>query len=343
MASVKPSASKDPRRSRGARVLLGVLAVAVVFGIVIASIGYGLFPLYGTYATSSTPPSAANSTGGLDVQPALCTDLTPAQELSDAKAMNAASAAVPAYDEQLWMEFQQNFTSSLGYNVTLRAQNDSLGFGPVFLLNGLTDAGYWYQVGVGWNLAYGSGSQYYPGFTFLYEVWNASASLPVFPGASGAFPASFSAYDGDTVLLSLGMTAAGQVSLTAFDWNTSARADASYGGFGASHFLGLTDRTPNFPTSLLTEWFHTLPYSCFEEPVVYSNTSVTLGSSWLRIDEWNLTGISGSQGFNSTVSGECCVFSTAIHEVAFQDAATFQRLTTNGTTIYANAHEFVTP
>jgi hypothetical protein len=329
--------------------LVGVIAVGVVFAVVIASIGFGLLPLFGTYHASSAPPSglststSTNSTAGLDAPPALCTDLTPAQELSDERVMNGSSAGLPSYDEQLWLGFQQNFTSSMSYNVTLRAQNDTVGFGPVFLLNGLTDAGYWYQVGVGWNFASGSGPGYDQGFSFLYEVWNSSTASPVFPGTSGAVPKGFSADDGDAVLLSLEITTAGQVSMTAFDWNTSAKATASYGGFGASQFLGFKDKTSSFPTSLLTEWYHALPYSCLAERVVYSNTSVALGSAWLRIDEWNLTGVSSPQRFNASDSGQCCVFSSAEQGVGFQQQGAFQAVATNGTTIYANAHEFVTP
>jgi hypothetical protein len=36
--------------------------------------------------------------------------------------------------------------------VTAVAQTDaSSGYGPAYLLNGLTDKGYWYQVGLAWN------------------------------------------------------------------------------------------------------------------------------------------------------------------------------------------------
>jgi hypothetical protein len=63
----------------------------------------------------------------------------------------------------------------------------------------------------------------------------------------------------------------------------------------------------------------------------------------MRIDEWNLTGVLATQRFNSSVTGQCCVFTTAYQGVGFQEPATLRWLTTNGTTIYANAHEFITP
>jgi hypothetical protein len=139
------------------------------------------------------------------------------------------------------------------------------------------------------------------------------------------------------------MTQDGQVSMTALDWSTSAHAAATYGAFGATQFMGFKDKVTSFPTSLLTEWYHALPYQCSGGPVVYSNAALTLDSAWLRIDEWNLTGVSASQRFNSSDVRQCCVFGTGYLGVDFQRPTAFQSLSTNGTTIYANAHEFLTP
>ena len=131
--------------------------------------------------------------------------------------------------------------------------------------------------------------------------------------------------------------------MSAQDWNTSARASASYGGFGATQFLGFREKVSNFPSSLLTEWYHALPFYCSREAVVYSSDSVALDTAWLRIDEWNLTGVSGSQRFNSSVMGQCCVFGTGYQGINFHATAAFQSLATNGTIIYAKSHEFITP
>src|SRR5208283_1988338 len=55
------------------------------------------------------------------------------------------------YDEQIGLTFTQNLTT-LAYNVTAVEQTDpTLGTGAAYLLNGLTNAGYWYQVGVSWD------------------------------------------------------------------------------------------------------------------------------------------------------------------------------------------------
>jgi hypothetical protein len=319
-----------------------MLAIAIVVAIVIASVGFGFIPSLGRSSPSSSATSFTTS-GGSTTSLALCSGLTPAQELSNAKAVNGSAVATPNYDEQLLLGFEQNFTSSISYNVTLRAQNDTFGFGPVYLLNGLTDPGYWYQVGVAWNLGEASGTQYAQGFRFVYEVWNTNTGTSIFPRTGGTLPVRILAKDGDVVLLTLNMTNDGRVSMNVRDWNTSALASAEYDSFGASQFLGFKDKVTGFPTSLLTEWYHVVPYLCSDQRVVYSNSVVGLSSAWLRIDEWNLTGSSSSQRFNSSAVGQCCVFTTAYQGVGFRDPAAFQSLTTNGTTIYANSHEFVTP
>jgi hypothetical protein len=311
----------------------------LIIAIVIASFGVGMLPSSVASHSSSRSASTTDSNGAL----ILCSGLTPAQEQANARVKNGPAAGTPSYDEQLLMGFEQNFTSSIKYNVTVRAQNDSFGFGPAYLLNGLSDAGYWYQVGVAWNLPTGSGAQFDQGFRFVYEVWNSNTGSTVFPRTGGTIAARFTAGDRDVVELSLNMTQDGKVLMSAHDWNTSARSSASYDASGASEFLGFKDKVSGFPTSLLTEWYHALPYLCSNEPVVYSNTSVTLASAWMRIDEWNLTGISASQRFNSNDAGQCCVFSTGFQGVGFQNLGTLRSLSTNGTTVYANAHEFVTP
>ena len=60
------------------------------------------------------------------------------------------SSATQLYDEQLGLSFTQNWTS-LAYNVTAVARNDTSGIGPAYLLNGCTNQGYWYQVGLSYN------------------------------------------------------------------------------------------------------------------------------------------------------------------------------------------------
>jgi hypothetical protein len=173
-------------------------------------------------------------------------------------------------------------------------------------------------------------------------VWDANTSVAVFPPTGGTLVTRFAAGDGDVVQLRLELTPGGQVAMTALGWNTTSKGAASYGSFAASQFLGFKSKVSAFPTSLLTEWYHGLPYFCSDKPVVYSSDS-GLATAWLRIDEWNLTGVSPSQRFNSSATGQCCVFATGYQGIGFQDPAAFHSLETNGTAIYANAHKFITP
>jgi hypothetical protein len=356
-----PRAPEKPNQAA----LLGVLAVLIVATILIASLGYGLLvPYLGTARSTAVFTATQVESGGSLVEGSLtplCSGITPSEALSNSKIANGSAAIrssgpSPTYDEQFILGFEQNFSSSLSYNVTLRAQNDSYGYGPAYLLNGLTDSGYWYQVGVAWDLGDsspssegGGGAQqnqvfdYASGFRFVYEVWNTDTQRSVFPLSGGTLPTTFMANDGDVVLLRLNMTGDGQVSMTAFDWNTSASGFAQYNAHGASQFLGYRDKVTPYPTSLLTEWYHVLPYFCSDRPVVYSNDATPLSAAWMSIDEWNLTGTSTSQYFNSSVAGECCVFSTGNQAVSFQPPSVFRSLSENGTTIYADSTEFVTP
>ena len=81
----------------------------------------------------------------------------------------AATASSPTYDEQIGTTFTQDLTS-LTYNVTALAQVDADGYGPAYIMNGLTTAGYWYQVGISYHWP-SSGGTYDPTFGFSYQVF----------------------------------------------------------------------------------------------------------------------------------------------------------------------------
>jgi hypothetical protein len=347
-----------PRSRSNTATLVRVAAVVVVVLLAVAAIQ--LFPRAADQlpqATASTAPTSSSPTGAPPTTasslaasqsatapgtPVVCSGLSPAQESSNARVLNSDQSKAPYYDEQFWMGFQQNFTSSISYNVTALAQNDSFGYGPVYLLNGLTDKAYWYQVGVAWNFPTGIGDQLNAGFRFLYQVWEVDARASVYPPAKGTVPQSFGAKDGDKLLLSLTINGT-RVVMQVIDWNNGARAEATYNSFGASQFMGFKDLVSPFPTSLLTEWYHVLPYFCGDRPVVFSNTQYSMPSAWMHIDEWNLTGVPTSQRFNATDTGQCCVMQTGYTGFAFDDPAAYLPLGTNGTMIYANANEFLTP
>ncbi|MDA4111492.1 MAG: hypothetical protein OK439_03070, partial [Thaumarchaeota archaeon] len=81
-----------------------------------------------------------------------------------------SSLPVPNYDEQLGLTFTESF-SRLSYNVTAVEQQDSYGYGPAYLLNGLTNLGNWYQVGLSWDWPF-LGGGFAPGFGFNFEAFS---------------------------------------------------------------------------------------------------------------------------------------------------------------------------
>jgi len=133
------------------------------------------------------------------------------------------SANIPPtnFDEQLGMTFTQNFTE-LSYNVTAVEQQDVYGYGPAYLVNGLTNLGYWYQVGLSWDWPIATGG-YFSGFGFNYEVFSPNGTS-IFPEDAGGL-SNFSGpvNPGDKMSLSLAFDS-GEVLMQAFDFQTSSSA-----------------------------------------------------------------------------------------------------------------------
>jgi len=75
------------------------------------------------------------------------------------------------------------------------AQTGTDGYGPAYLLNGLGNTGYWYQVGLSYDWD-GSAST---GFQLAYEVFNSSGSS-VYPATGGGMAAISPVNPGDTIL-----------------------------------------------------------------------------------------------------------------------------------------------
>jgi hypothetical protein len=284
------------------------------------------------------PPSDAGaalpgprSTGYLPMS-ASGADFRPASMGFSGRAGAVAAAADPIYDEQIGTTFTQNFTT-LTYNVTALAQADADGYGPAYILNGLSSAGYWYQVGISYHWP-SSGGSYNPNFGFSYQVYGPSGRS-VFPTNGGAGLGGFSKVvrSGDSVLLSLTFSGT-TVQMLAQDWNTGATAKTSFNSFGSSTFVGQTSRPANsqgFFTGLMTEWYHALPYSGNEGKVTYTNRAVALSSAWMWIDEF-ASGSSGSPVFiNQTKS-----------PVTFANEQQVYPFASNGATVYGSAHEFIT-
>lgn len=256
---------------------------------------------------------------------------------------DSSTTAPPAvFDEQLGETFAQN-TGSLSYNVTAVAQTDSYGYGPAYLLNGLSNTGYWYQVGVSYDWPY-QGGGYDPGFHMNYEVFapNGSSVFPVDQGGVASFNGPVAS--GDQILVSIrftlgnvassGLTTGNSVTMSAEDLRTGAQASVNYSSMGATYFVGSAESRSNsagFFTGLMTEWYHVNKYYGNEAEAVYSTDSSSLSSAWLWIDE-----------FNSTSPPTVVFIASTPGPVVFQPPGQLQAFSSHGATEYSNSTQFLT-
>jgi hypothetical protein len=198
-----------------------------------------------------------------------------------------------SYDEQVGITFGQNL-SRIAVNVTAVEQTDlASGVGPAYLLNGVTAAGYWYQVGLSymWPDNRGLAS---PGFNMDYEVFmgcfthNCSSNRcqgSIFPAACGAELDTLTVHPGDTVRLSLDFSG-NYVVMRALDWNTNSTVSELWSAYGENQFLGLNIVADNdgFFTGLMTEQYQSAEYDGTGVPVVYrqANSNVSSGTMWVN-------------------------------------------------------------
>ena len=241
----------------------------------------------------------------------------------------ASLASAAPYDEQVGVTFTQDF-SKLAFNVTAVAFSDPDGVGPGYLVNGLTDHGYWYQVGLSyhWPLTLGG---FNPGFNMNYEVFdNTGFSIDPSNGGGGLKPFNGPVNAGDIVLLSLSF-GLGSVVMRAMDWQTGAASSHSYPAHGST-FLGLQSSLSSqlgFFTGLMTEQYHSSPYYGTGLPLTYNETGVTLSSAWMWMDEWN------------TDTGQSVFRDNTIKPVQLDNSVS-KYFSSNGTAEIANAHGLVT-
>jgi hypothetical protein len=228
------------------------------------------------------------------------------------------------YDQQVSMIFTQNF-QALDYNVTAVAQTDSSGYGPAYLLNGLSDAGYWYQVGLAYNWPLASGSGYDSGFHFIWEVFapNGTTNNPVLSRVPD------NVNQGDTILLSLSFLS-GNVVMSASDYSTGANSSHSYTAGGGTVFTGSSSAAgTRTPTSLMTEWYHPSPSETSMKQVTYSKIGSSIQSAWVCIGEYV------PPNTNSLVYAQCTSTPLIL-------TSTFQQYSYHGLNTYVNQYQFQT-
>lgn len=242
---------------------------------------------------------------------------------------NTSSVPPAIYDEQLGTTLTQNF-SSIAYNVTAVEQQDANGFGPAYLVNGLSNAGYWYQVGFSWDWPIAGGG-YYPGFGFNYEVFspNGTSVFPQYAGGLSNFSTPVNA--GDTVELSLAIGPQ-FITLQAFDVQTGAIASEAYQSFGASTFIGLSNSISNskgFFSGAMTEEYHPTVFNGSETKVTFSS-DLNITSAWMWVDE-----------FDANTSALIFLKSTPA-PILYANTTRLQYFFFEGATLISNAHEFIT-
>ncbi|MGA2665740.1 MAG: hypothetical protein ABSF83_12445 [Nitrososphaerales archaeon] len=299
----------------------------------VASLVFLLLPLLFLLPASGALPPAAGSGGA----PSLVPTHVCACQPSDADPPQFKGPPVPpsgstAYDEQIGTTFTQSFTS-MEYNVTAVEQTDaSLGTGPGYLLNGLANTGYWYQVGLSWN--WSPGDRVGTGFDMNYEVFDPSQNS-VFPADGGGGLQAFSGTvnPGDLVTLNL-YFGSGQVVMLAKDTSTGASASVTYGAFGGTYFAGSTGSPANsngFFTGLMDEWYHGQPFYQNGRQVVFSNPGSAVSSAWMWMDEFDASNLKALFSANTP------------SPVSYGgDPTTLQEFSYNGTVEYGDAYEFVT-
>lgn len=256
----------------------------------------------------------------------------PAAPNSDLPSLLAPGDPVANYDELLGLTFTQSF-SGLAYNVTALALTDDYGVGPAYLLNGLTSAGYWYQVGVSYNWPYSSGG-HTSGFYLSYNVFNSAGDV-VLPsnGGGGILPFSGSVYSGDLILLSLNFSGSNVV-MYARDWTTGASASATYSARGSTSFIGLPSSFGNsngFFSGLMTEWYHVNPYYGDMTAVTYTNYAFNLSSAWMWMNEYNPSDMTWSGSWYDKILVQYS-----------SNPSRLQQFSSHGATLFSNASTFIT-
>ncbi len=193
------------------------------------------------------------------------------------------------YDEQIGMTFSADVTR-MDVNVTAVEQSGSSGSGPAYLLNGFSNASYWYQVGL---LSNWSGPRLGcdAAFEAGYAVF-APDGTEIFPSQNslnGAVVSKIRVHQRDIVGLSLYFSG-GNVMMRVHDWNTGEQSAQSYPGFGATYFRGMQKQWsgPNgFFTGLMTEQYYPNYYYGGEQRVHYTwSQNLTRTSAWMWISEF---------------------------------------------------------
>jgi hypothetical protein len=221
-------------------------------------------------------------------------------------------------DEQLALA-ETTASSSIAFNISAIEQEDANGYGPAYLVNGLTNEGDWFQAGIAYDWSCGDG--YAAGFSFVYEVW-ASGGIELDQGLENT-----TVNDGDLVAVQLQISD-GNVAMTATDPTTDIVRSFDYSAFNATTFVGVSTLSgqSGFFTGPMTEWYHARVSNGSESEVTYSAITPLSKTVQVGIDEWVPS--TGSLVF---IDEETMVLSCAC----------LQSFSYEGTTLEASNSEFI--
>ena len=196
------------------------------------------------------------------------------------------NASIAPYDDQVVMNFGGSYTS-LAFNVTAVQYTDNYGYGPGYLLNGLSDKHYWYQIGIAYD--WPSGTSPFPGFEFLFQEWN-SSNIRIHQESIRAYTGSY-VREGDGILLKINFSG-NTIETYAKDWSTNSSILLSYPAMNATQFVPyLGIKNTSFTTGLMAEWYHVNPYQCSRPSNIFVSQTNEVTNSSISIDEWNYTGL----------------------------------------------------
>ncbi len=194
------------------------------------------------------------------------------------------------YDEQSGFTFANADFQDIVYNVSAVAQSALSGTGPAYLINGYTNEGYWYQIGLSYDWVTNDSNSHYIGFRANYEVF-APNGTSIYPGdeEGGVSEIYGNVNPGDNVKLGLYInTTTNKVTMSLYDWTTGAYYTTSYPSFGATEFVAnpSSTGTNGFFTGLMTEWYNTAPTFGNQLEVLYREYGTVQGNVWLWNDEF---------------------------------------------------------
>jgi len=205
-------------------------------------------------------------------------------------ASHTANAVTALYDEQSGLSFTGTFTSIV-YNVSAVAQSALSGTGPAYLINGYSNKGYWYQIGLSYDWVTNASNSHYIGFRANYEVF-APNGTSIYPsgGGGGSVELHGNVNPGDTVTLGLYMNnSTGMVKMKVYDKTTGAYYDTEYPSYGATEFIGNSSSpfiNHGFFTGLMTEWYNVDPTFGNQLQVLYQEYGAVQESAYLWFDEY---------------------------------------------------------